>query len=273
MEGKVRRPHGRIKMRVVHPLYSNSSFLLFSCRSIIMAKTSAAFRQLQKKDSMESDARQTDTAHVKRDLLRQRVRDESLASWVDEKEEEVEKLQKHVDQFQAKLLTAKQEIGRVRDSLTEEERKRHNVGLSTDIEALEAIKDALQENPGLLDDLMQAMPNLPLPSSMAAMLDVAEEAKDAVSRLKPELGSLVTQVADARKALEALKKQIQDEVVLRTMAAEQDEAQKESATLKSKLKEQTRELEAKLESAEANAEASKREAGKKLCIELYSQDG
>jgi chromosome segregation ATPase len=249
---------------VVHLLYFDSSFrsILSSLRAIIMADKPAAFQQLLNKAAVESRAMRTGGIGVKRrDLERQGVELETLADWVDAKEKEVEKLQKEIEHSTARLLTAEQESDRVMNSLSEEDRKRYESGQSVDLEALDAIKEALQEEPGLLDGLVEAMPNLPLPSSLTVMLSVAKDAKEAVSKLKPGIGSLATQVADARNALEALKKQIQEEAAMRATAVELAGVQQKSADLKSILDVQIQELERKLEKAEADAAAQKWEAG------------
>lgn len=102
-------------------------------------------------------------------LGRRGLKLENLATWVDKKEKITEKLLKDVADSNDRFLTAEQEFSRAMRQLSKEDCKRYEFGQSYNLEALDAIKDTLVDDAALLDGLVQAMPDLPLPSALTTM--------------------------------------------------------------------------------------------------------
>lgn len=172
-----------------------------------------------------------------------------------------------------RLLTAEQEFSRAMRQLSKEARKRCESGQSYNLEALDAIKDALVDDAELLDGLGQAMH----PSALTAMHGAARKAKEWASKLMPGLGTLAKQIADVRESLVAVKEQIKEEAVSRAKVVEWEEAQQESTKLETTLKVHIQELEAKLDQA-AEEESSDLAAAnfmlqKNLATEKACSDG
>jgi hypothetical protein len=238
-----------------------------------MANTPSAFQQLLDRADVQSKIMQPGAIDNQR--IRKMVASErpgrglkDLADRVDDKDKRVKSLEKKIEDTSARFLKAERELSRVKGGLSEENRKRYEAGEPSYGEALNLIKDALQEDVGLLDGLKMAMPELPLPSSMMTVFTAAAEAKAAVSKLEPGLASLGIQIADVRNGLELLKAKMQEEANLRVDAAELEMVKQESSKLKSALEVRIQDSEAKLKRVEAKAEEYKSEASHRHALWL-----
>ena len=203
---------------------------------------------------------------MRRDLARIGVGPEKSADYVDEKEKKMEVLEKRIEAANAQLRAMEQEESRVRGGLSEEERKRYDAGLSYDAEILDAVKDALKDR-AVLEGLRREMPELPLPSSVMAVFGAAEEAKEVMNKMRPELGTLATEIAGVRSGLERLKENVGEEERLREKASGLAKAQVESEKAHSALEHRIQTLEADVQRVEDAMEGVKGKAEAKRLVE------